>query len=152
MNKHCSIEGCTQHMRGAVKGMCSMHYQRLYLKGDVGELKPKHRSRLKDKRSRKDIRLWYAHNISLEDYTSILESQNGVCAICGSTENSNEKWFYVDHDHKCCPTQSRSCGKCIRGLLCNNCNIGLGYFSDNSDTLRTAIKYLQKDFYKGRII
>lgn len=148
----CSVEGCTQHMRSAAKGMCSMHYQRLHLKGSVGEPEPRHRVRAETKRPRKDVKLWYAHKISLEDYESILESQGNVCAICRSSENPNKEWFCVDHDHTCCPTQMRSCGNCIRGLLCNNCNTGLGYFADNPEALRNAIEYLQKDFYKGRII
>lgn len=59
------------------------------------------------------------------------------CAICHSTEN-----LRVDHDHACCPGGG-SCGECIRGLLCNSCNLGLGWFQDDSDRLRNALDYVE---------
>jgi hypothetical protein len=35
--------------------------------------------------------------------------------------------IYIDHDHECCPGERRSCGRCIRGLLCLSCNTALGH-------------------------
>jgi hypothetical protein len=71
----------------------------------------------------------------------MLELQNGVCAICGKEEYSkdrigNIKQLCVDHDH--------TTGK-IRGLLCNNCNRGLGFFQDSSEYLKSAIAFLNKE-------
>lgn len=43
------------------------------------------------------------------------------CAICGSIENRR-----IDHDHTCCGSVNGSCGKCIRGVLCNSCNVRIG--------------------------
>ena len=68
--------------------------------------------------------------------------KNGLCAICKNPE-TNKRRLSVDHDHSCCPG-SGSCGKCIRGLLCSNCNTFLGNAKDNIDTLKAAIEYLEK--------
>lgn len=57
-------------------------------------------------------------NITLEQYNALLESQDGACYICRSVPEGN---LTVDHDHGCCPGR-RSCGRCVRGLLCHGCN------------------------------
>ena len=67
--------------------------------------------------------LWAHYRITPERYDAILASQNGCCAICGG--HDGYKRLAVDHDHNCCPGRN-SCGKCVRGLLCENCNHGLG--------------------------
>ena len=68
------------------------------------------------------------------------------CAICGSAETkgqgSKHGQFSVDHDHSCCPDRTKSCGKCVRGLLCNHCNVILGFAKDNPDLLIAAAAYL----------
>lgn len=89
---------------------------------------------------RKDLKLKYG--ITPERYDEILIEQAGVCAICG-TENPGAKrrYFCVDHDHDCCP-ETPSCGRCVRGLLCNRCNKALGLFDDNPDLLLDAAEYL----------
>ena len=69
------------------------------------------------------------------DYDSMLESQNGVCKICNSSETGRgDQWFVVDHCHK---TNK------IRGLLCNTCNRALGLFKDDISYLEQAIHYLK---------
>lgn len=51
--------------------------------------------------------------------------------------------LHVDHDHNCCPARAfRTCGKCVRGLICGNCNRALGLVRDEVETLRRAIAYL----------
>jgi hypothetical protein len=79
-------------------------------------------------------------NITVEKIQQMLVEQNGVCAICkeGSIKNN----LSVDHDHSCCNESARSCGKCVRGLLCASCNHGLGSFKDDPERLKQAIKYL----------
>lgn len=75
------------------------------------------------------------YGISLEEYDSILNNQNGVCAICNRQETAERNTFLsVDHCHK----ENK-----IRGLLCNNCNRALGLFGDNIELLKSAIEYLK---------
>lgn len=88
--------------------------------------------------TKRNGRLKAAFGITLEDYDRMLASQNGCCAICGIAEMHvnhprARRNFYVDHDHKT--------GK-VRGLLCQNCNFGIGHFRDSSELLRTAAAYL----------
>ena len=76
--------------------------------------------------------------LTIESYTLIEKSQNGVCKICG---NKDYKRLSVDHDHACCPG-SKTCGKCTRGLLCSRCNKALGALNDDVELLQKMIEYL----------
>lgn len=87
-------------------------------------------------------RLKEKYKITVERYDQMLESQGGVCAICGLPPT--RKLLGVDHDHKCCPAVGRSCGACVRGLLCENCNQGLGRFGDDLQRLENAMNYLRR--------
>lgn len=80
------------------------------------------------------------YGITLDKYTELLSLQGGACAICG-TDDDNGAWC-IDHDHSCCPGDG-SCGKCVRGLLCRNCNWGLGHFRDDIKLLAAASIYLE---------
>ena len=91
-----------------------------------------------------DAYLRESFGITLIQYDAMLAEQNGCCAICGSGvawKSDRLVKFSVDHDRACCPGK-RSCGQCVRGLLCNACNRGLGQFNDDPITLRRAIAYL----------
>jgi hypothetical protein len=77
--------------------------------------------------------------ITPEEYAYFLKLHNGLCAICNKPSNIS---LSIDHNHNCCPGGG-SCGKCVRGLLCSPCNIMLGGAKDNTETLRTAIAYLE---------
>jgi len=83
-------------------------------------------------------RSWLRHyGISGHAYWDMFEQQCGVCAICKQPESKIHRGtpahLSVDHDHKT--------GN-IRGLLCSNCNSGIGHFRDDIDLLKSAIGYL----------
>ena len=73
-------------------------------------------------------------------YDAMLAAQGGGCAICGGP-NRDGRFLAVDHDHRCCPGE-RTCGKCVRGLLCDSCNHAIGKFKDDPELLLRASKYL----------
>lgn len=83
------------------------------------------------------------YGITPEEYDRRLAEQGGGCAICGTADpGRGSKRFFIDHDHECCATTT-CCGKCVRGLLCSGCNLGLGQFGDDASRLVAAAKYLR---------
>ena len=82
----------------------------------------------------KDRRLKQNYGISLYDYNLLFLKQEGKCAICSTHQKDLKSNLGVDHNHK---TNK------VRGLLCFNCNMGIGYLKDNIKTLSKAISYLK---------
>ncbi len=72
------------------------------------------------------------YGLTREEYQELIESQNGVCAIC-SNPPPDGKRLSVDHCHKT--------GK-VRGLLCTGCNLGIGNLGDNVQGVARALIYL----------
>lgn len=77
------------------------------------------------------------YGLTQETFDRILESQNGVCAICGTTEWGSpvKNIPHVDHCH--------TSGK-VRGLLCHQCNTAIGHLKDNPEIVMSAYNYLIK--------
>ena len=75
-------------------------------------------------------------------FEEILDRQSGRCAICRTdVPGGRHGIWHIDHDHRCCPGSS-SCGNCVRGLLCQNCNLFLGNAKDDPVILLAAVRYL----------
>ena len=80
------------------------------------------------------------YGITVDDYERLLDAQGDQCAICGGT-NASGRLLAVDHNRRCCD-HHESCGRCVRGLLCSNCNTALGLMSDDLMTVARIESYL----------
>lgn len=80
--------------------------------------------------------------ITLAQYEALLDAQGGGCAVCSKTEGANGRRLAVDHDHSCCPSQ-KTCGQCVRGLLCSTCNLHFGAIGDSLAHLEAMATYLR---------
>jgi len=81
------------------------------------------------------------YGLDEQAYAELLDSQGGVCAIC-----RRDLPLQIDHDHACCDTNGgkSTCGRCVRGLLCRQCNKMLPFLEKNRDLLLKAAQYLSK--------
>lgn len=70
------------------------------------------------------------YGLNEEEYNNMILSQNNLCAICNKPSN---KTLHIDHDHVT--------GR-VRGLLCSNCNLGIGLLEEDLIILNRAIEYL----------
>jgi hypothetical protein len=98
--------------------------------------------KLKFSKTCKRVFLKRVYSLSVEEYKTLKQNQNNLCKICNKPERAIDrrtkmlKELSVDHCHKT--------GK-VRGLLCSNCNVGLGNFKDDIGVLIKAIKYLHEN-------
>ncbi len=92
------------------------------------------RKRIQDKDTRRWCQIKKNYGISMEEFNNLFISQGNVCGVCGGN-NFYKQGPNVDHDHD----TNR-----VRGILCNQCNVGLGSFKDSIVLLQKAIEYLNK--------
>lgn len=150
--EHCSEDGCREPVKA--KSLCKMHYARLLRHGHTKYLDRKSPAKLCTAPNCEDHRyadgLCHRHytqrkrlndryDMTVEDLERMRESQGDVCAICSrpnTTKNGPSQRvtdLRVDHCH--------ATGK-VRGLLCDQCNKGLGMFEDSVERMAAAIAYL----------
>jgi hypothetical protein len=103
--------------------------------------KPCHNARGAETRQRlyggsRHYHLKRRYGIGAADVDELIKQQANVCVICGRDDPDQ-----VDHDH--------NTGK-VRGVLCFNCNGGLGQFSDDTERLTNAIDYIESGGMMGR--
>lgn len=103
----------------------------------------KYNKQYRDRANRNNIK--YKTGITPELYDELLSQQNNSCAICSRTVAKEGKSLAIDHCHD---------KMLVRGLLCNRCNRGLGFFQDDPILLAIALNYLTntplKDIKYGR--
>lgn len=86
-----------------------------------------------DRRRRYGNWLKRNYGITIDNYDSMLASQGGRCALCGTDKPRGRGRFHVDHCHK---TNN------VRALLCTECNMMLGLAKDSVTTLQKAANYI----------
>ena len=80
------------------------------------------------------------HKITIGEYDEMVARFDGKCWSC-----KDRSAFVIDHDHNCCPKQY-SCGECIRGVLCSQCNTALGLLSENPEFIMRLLQYSQTTY------
>lgn len=93
---------------------------------DGGIIDPFALHRMKDRARRARLR---KYGLTEQQYNTMVDEQQGLCKICKTFPER----LVIDHCHET--------GE-VRGLLCHYCNVGLGWFRDSTDSLKSAIKYL----------
>ena len=111
------------------KGYCRVHYSRVQRNGSP-------ESKYRDYYS-PDItyangtnadkalkyRLKFNYGMTIEEFRK--RTENG-CELCGHKTDRN---LHVDHDHSCCDSV-KTCGVCVRGILCPSCNTAVQKYED----------------------
>jgi len=100
---------------------------------NVKKIKRKGINRYDAKKDKNAQFLKYRYNLTIDDFNNLIKNQNNKCKICNNMFSKNA--IDIDHNHL---TNK------IRGLLCPNCNTGIGLFCDNATLLKNAITYLNK--------
>lgn len=168
--RDCSVDGCVKPAH--TRELCMMHYARLLNHGTTDDRPRDRPSQRRDANGNKHCRrcdTWLAedqfarssnsgdglhtycswcmnlskYGLTRITYREMLDAQGGTCALCQGPQWGSASRFAVDHDHDCCPG-TNTCGKCVRGLLCNACNSALGMMQDDPARLRAAADYIER--------
>ena len=141
----CNVPNCDR--KHSSKGYCRFHYTRWATGRDITAPSTygfkgcsvlgctrEHYMRLMCRRHSDQAK---RYGLTVERLVAI---QDMPCEICGSELSKP----FIDHDHSCCPGDT-SCGDCVRGVLCQGCNLGLGAFRDDPARMTSAIQYLSRN-------
>ena len=163
----CSVEECGRRIRA--RGMCSGHYNQVQAHGSVQtkiirdwgkyerdsegnklcyrcEIHMPEKNFPKSPGSKdglssycKICRITANHGITRAWFDEMIIQQSGLCKICSRQLERPS----VDHDHRCCEG-TYSCGYCIRGLICRDCNSAIGLAGDSSEVLTRMASYIDR--------
>lgn len=87
----------------------------------------------------KEYQIKVKYGITLNEFNELLAAQGGTCKLC----KREVEEFCVDHDHKCCPGV-KTCGQCLRGIICHLCNGFIGHIENNDLDLTTIQRYMDE--------
>jgi hypothetical protein len=77
-----------------------------------------------------------SYGLSAAEFDAMLCEQAGRCKACDDPFGPGSHDAHVDHDHKT--------GR-VRGLLCQGCNMAIGYAKDSGARLRLVAAYLEAE-------
>jgi hypothetical protein len=119
---------CHPDLPHCAKGLCGPCYR-----SHLRQNSPRRAEILERRAIQERVRRIEQYGIGADEYARLLTSQGGVCGICRQPALVNSR-LHIDHDHQT--------GR-VRGLLCHNCNRGLGIMGDTLDRMRAAVTYLE---------
>jgi hypothetical protein len=117
--------------RGTCKACHALYMKQYWIDNPDKANLNRSRQSLRDKGRDRFIR----HGITIGEYDDMVARYDGNCWSCRERPAA-----HIDHDHKCC-SKAYSCGKCIRGILCGQCNTALGLLQDRVDLIDKLAKY-----------
>lgn len=87
--------------------------------------------------------IWKTYRLTDFAWARLYWHQIGKCHVCMLPG----KKLYVDHKHGCNHVGKgrKSCADCVRGLLCHDCNLMMGFSRDDPQTLANGMNYLGFD-------
>lgn len=139
---NCTSKAITsyRYLCNSCRSLKDKEYRRRFLekkKRDVPDYQ-KNRSQQYRERNPQTVLRWQLSQFGLtyEKYQSLVDHQNGVCAICSKPPSGSklDKRLCVDH----CHITSR-----VRGLLCRACNGAVGQLGDTAESLLKVVEYLR---------
>lgn len=144
----CTEEGCSSDR--VASGLCGTHHEKRSFSQAVLEVCPVEdcgrMKRVSGVLCKKCNQFRWRFSLTPEQVFLFWRRENRVCsnAACGSSEN-----LHMDHDHACCPPgkvfevkSRKSCGDCVRGWLCRNCNVALGLLHGSPSRIRGLADYV----------
>lgn len=115
------------------------HQRRYYAENPERYMEYRRRRQPADALARPNQKL-KKYGLTVTERDRQLKRQGGRCAIC--RVDLSMRRLVVDHCHD---------GETLRGLLCSNCNVGLGMFEHSPTRLRAAVRYLQTHVWNVEI-
>lgn len=89
------------------------------------------------KEARKATTIRNVYGLTMEQYNGLIK--NG-CEVCGTHDK-----LCIDHDHACCPARTKTCGKCVRGVLCDRHNRAEGMLNSNPNEAIALAMYMMRN-------
>ena len=142
--KQCTPSGCGKHMPVFMYGKDASRKDGLnpYCRPCSIARNKKYFAKYKSNGRARWRRLAYTFGVTEEVYNEMWKAQGECCAICKTTEARGRGDFHLDHNHK---TNE------ARGILCAECNVGIGKLLDSPKVLKSALAYLEEKGCYGDI-